>query len=170
MTAIEMMPCPPVERRADNPWPEWPKTLRTDYGHTEAMWKFGSDPRVYETTVKEVISDKGKIKAVRTVNVGFEQGALKEKAGTEKEMPCDLLLIAAGFIGAEDYLTDSVGVERTQRGTVKTAGEEEYASSVPGVFSAGDMHRGQSLVVWAIHEGLGCAAEVDRFLMGYSNL
>ncbi|MCR5510928.1 MAG: glutamate synthase subunit beta [Lachnospiraceae bacterium] len=170
VTAIEMMPCPPEVRRADNPWPEWPKTLRTDYGHTEAVWKYGSDPRVYETTVKEVISDKGKIRAVRSVNVGFEQGAFKEKAGTEKELPCDLLLIAAGFIGAEDYLTDSVGVERTQRGTVKTSSEDEYATSVPGVFAAGDMHRGQSLVVWAIHEGLGCAAEVDRFLMGYSNL
>ena len=170
VTAIEMMPKPPVERTADNPWPEWPKTLRTDYGHAEAIWKFGEDPRVYETTVKEVISDKGRIRAVRTVKVAMKDGRLTETEGTEKEIKCDLLLIAAGFIGAQDYLPDSAGIERTARGTVKTSDEDHYASNLPGVFTAGDMHRGQSLVVWAIHEGLGCAAEVDRYLMGYSNL
>ena len=170
VTAIEMMPKPPVERTANNPWPEWPKTLRTDYGHVEAIWTYGDDPRVYETTVKEVISDKGKIKAVKTVKVAFSQGKLTEVDGTEKELKCDLLLIAAGFIGAQDYLPDSAGIERTQRGTVKTADEDHYETNIHGVFAAGDMHRGQSLVVWAIHEGLSCAAEVDRFLMGYTNL
>ena len=170
VTAIEMMPKPPVERMANNPWPEWPKTLRTDYGHVEAIYKFGEDPRVYETTVKEVISAKGMIKAVKTVKVGFENGKLVEKEGTEEELKCDLLLIAAGFVGAQDYLPDSAGIERTPRGTVKTADEEHYAVNLPGVFTAGDMHRGQSLVVWAIQEGIHCAIEVDRYLMGYTNL
>ncbi|MCR4596003.1 MAG: glutamate synthase subunit beta [Lachnospiraceae bacterium] len=170
VTAIEMMPKPPVERREDNPWPEWPKTLRTDYGHVEAIWKFGDDPRVYETTVKEVVSDKGVIKAVKTVKVAFEGGKLTEVSGTEKEIKCDLLLIAAGFIGAQDYLPDSARIERTQRGTVKTCDEDSYATNLDGVFTAGDMHRGQSLVVWAIREGIHCATEVDRYLMGYTNL
>ncbi|MCR5594457.1 MAG: glutamate synthase subunit beta [Lachnospiraceae bacterium] len=170
VTAIEMMPKPPVERTEDNPWPEWPKTLRTDYGHDEAIWRFGSDPRVFETTVNDVISEKGMIKAVNTVKVAFEKGKLVEKAGSEKELKCDLLLIAAGFIGAEDYLPDSAGIERTQRGTVKTENEDKYSTNLDGVFTAGDMHRGQSLVVWAIREGMKCAAEVDTYLMGYTNL
>ena len=102
VTQIEMMPCPPVERAANNPWPEWPKTLKTDYGAEESIAKFGHDPRIYETTVKEVISEEGHIKAVRTVEVEFKmldgKRQLVERDGTEKTLPCDLLLVAAGFV------------------------------------------------------------------------
>ncbi|RKM57721.1 glutamate synthase subunit beta [Butyrivibrio sp. XB500-5] len=170
VTALEMMPKPPVERAANNPWPEWPKVLKTDYGHEEAISVFGEDPRVYETTVKSVTTDKkGSIKEIETVKVAFKDGKLTEVAGTEKKLKCDLLLIAAGFIGCEDYSADAFSVERSQRGTVIT-GEETYRVGDTKVFSAGDMHRGQSLVVWAIAEGRACAGEVDRYLMGYSNL
>ena len=170
VTALEMMPKPPVERTADNPWPQWPKTLRTDYGHEEAIAKFGDDPRVFETTVKEVISEKGKIKEIKTVQVKFDKGKLTEVKGTEKTLPCDLLLIAAGFVGAEEYLPKDAKTELGPRGTVATEDANSYATSVPGIFTAGDMHRGQSLVVWAIAEGKAAAREVDTYLMGYSNL
>jgi glutamate synthase (NADPH/NADH) small chain len=168
VTALEMMPKPPVERTANNPWPEWPKTLRTDYGHAEAIEVFGEDPRRFKTTVKRVISEKGKIKAIETVQVSFVNGKLTEEAGTEQTLPCDLLLIAAGFIGAEKPLPEAFGLEMTARGVVATS-EGKYATNVGGVFTAGDMHRGQSLVVWALAEGRACASEVDEFLMGYKN-
>ena len=155
---------------ADNPWPQWPKTLRTDYGHEEAIAKFGDDPRVFETTVKEVISEKGRIKEIKTVQVKFDKGKLTEVKGTEKTLPCDLLLIAAGFVGAEEYLPKDAKTELGPRGTVATEDADSYATSVPGIFTAGDMHRGQSLVVWAIAEGKAAAREVDTYLMGYSNL
>ena len=170
VTAIEMMPKPPAERAASNPWPEWPKVLKTDYGHEEAIQVFGSDPRVFETTVKSAIEDKkGNIKQIETVKVAFQDGKLTEVAGTEKTLKCDLLLIAAGFIGCEDYTADSFELKRTQRGVIAT---ETDSFNVPGtkLFSAGDMHRGQSLVVWAITEGKACAREVDEFLMGYTNM
>ncbi len=168
VTALEMMPKPPVQRTASNPWPEWPKTLRTDYGHAEAAEVFGADPRVFSTTVKKVISKKGTITEIETVEVYFEKGKLLEKAGSEKKLKCDLLLIAAGFIGAEKPVPEALGLEMTKRGTVATP-EGEYTTNVPGVFSAGDMRRGQSLVVWALAEGTACAAEVDGYLMGYRN-
>ena len=169
VTALEMMPKPPVERAASNPWPEWPKTLRTDYGHQEAIAVFGDDPRVFETTVKEVISDKNKaLKKIRTVQVTFADGKLKEVKGSEKELPCELLLIAAGFIGAEDYLPLAMGTPLGARHTVATSEENPYRTEVDGVFAAGDMRRGQSLVVWAIAEGKACAAAVDEYLMGYT--
>ena len=170
VTALEMMPKPPLERTADNPWPQWPKTLRTDYGHEEAIAKYGDDPRVFETTVKEVISEKGRIKEIKTVQVKFDKGKLTEVKGTEKTLPCDLLLIAAGFVGAEEYLPKDAKTELGPRGTVATEDADSYATSVPGIFTAGDMHRGQSLVVWAIAEGKAAAREVDTYLMGYSNL
>ncbi|MCR5798581.1 MAG: glutamate synthase subunit beta [Lachnospiraceae bacterium] len=170
VTALEMMPKPPVERRADNPWPEWPKTLRTDYGHDEASALFGKDPRVFETTVKEVIASKGKIKELKTVKCGFKEGKLVETEGSEQIIKCDLLLIAAGFVGAEDYLPKALKLELTQRNTVKTVADTGYATGKEKVFTAGDMHRGQSLVVWAIAEGKACAREVDAYLMGYTNL
>ncbi len=170
VTALEMMPKPPVERTASNPWPEWPKVLKTDYGHEEAIHVFGEDPRVYETTVKSITTDKkGKIKQLETVMVKFENGKLTEVAGSEKTLKCDLLLIAAGFIGCEDYTADSFQVKRDKRGCVETS---EGSYRIPGtkIFSAGDMHRGQSLVVWAIYEGRACAKEVDEYFMGYTNL
>ncbi len=170
VTAIEMMPKPPVERSASNPWPEWPKTLKTDYGHEEAVFLFGKDPRVFETTVKSVAVDKkNHIKSVETVKVAFKDGKLTEVAGTEETIKCDLLLIAAGFIGCEDYVAESLDLQRSPRGTVLT-GADGYRVGESKVFSAGDMHRGQSLVVWAVYEGRACAKEVDEYLMGYSNL
>ncbi len=168
VTALEMMPKPPVERRPDNPWPEWPKTLRTDYGHVEAEAVFGEDPRVFKTTVKKVISKAGKITEIETVETGFENGKLVFVKGTEKKIKCDMLLIAAGFIGAEKQIPEALGLELTGRGTVSTP-EGKYSTNIPGVYSAGDMRRGQSLVVWALAEGRACAQEVDEYLMGYKN-
>ncbi|WP_022932786.1 glutamate synthase subunit beta [Treponema bryantii] len=187
VTQIEMMPCPPVERAANNPWPQWPKTLKVDYGAEESIAKFGHDPRVYETTVKEVISENGHITAVRTVEVEFQtvdgKRQLVEKAGTEKTLPCDLLLVAAGFVGCEEYTAQAFGTELGPRGTVLTpevvsirpsgysttadysASPNGYATSVKKIFTAGDMHRGQSLVVWAIAEGRECARQIDSFLL-----
>ncbi|MCR4713979.1 MAG: glutamate synthase subunit beta [Treponemataceae bacterium] len=177
VTQIEMMPCPPVERAANNPWPQWPKTLKVDYGAEESIAKFGHDPRVYETTVKEVLSEGGHITAVRTIEVEFKmidgKRTLCEREGTEKTLPCDLLLVAAGFVGCEEYTSQAFGTELTARGTVASVGDSApesaspngYATSVPKVFTAGDMHRGQSLVVWAIAEGRECANQIDAYLM-----
>ncbi|MBE6354762.1 glutamate synthase subunit beta [Treponema sp.] len=162
---LEMMPCPPSERAADNPWPEWPKILKVDYGAEESISKFGHDPRIYETTVKEVISENGHISAIKTVQVEFVvkdgKRTLVEKAGTEKTLPCDLLLIAAGFTGCEPYTAQAFGVQTGDRGTVTAT---EYSTSLEKVFTAGDMHRGQSLVVWAIAEGRECAKQIDAYL------
>ena len=171
VTAIEMMPAPPVIRAESNPWPEWPKVLKTDYGHSEAIALFGKDPRIFSTTVKELLVSKGILRKVRTVQVRFANGKPEEVHGTEKILPCDLLLIAAGFTGCEPYTAEAFGVKRTQRGVVETAeGPEHYRTCVEKVFTAGDMHRGQSLVVWNVVEGRGCAREVDEYLMGYTLL
>ncbi|MGI6117776.1 MAG: glutamate synthase subunit beta [Bilifractor sp.] len=167
---LEMMPEPPKERLASNPWPEWPKVLKTDYGQQEAIALYGSDPRTYETTVKELITTKtGKLSAVTTVKVKFENRKMVEIPGTEETVRCNLLLIAAGFIGCQDYVADAFHVERGPRGTVLTD-PDQYRTNQEGVFTAGDMHRGQSLVVWAITEGRACAKQVDEYLMGYSNM
>ncbi len=170
VTALEMMKMPPRERTAANPWPEWPKVLKTDYGHEEAIHVYGADPRVFETTVADVIKDKkGNIKEIQTVKVAFQDGKMSFVEGTQKNIKCDVLLIAAGFVGCEDYTADAFSLKRTGRGTVQT-GDGGYRTDNNKVFSAGDMHRGQSLVVWAIAEGRACAREVDEFLMGYSNM
>ncbi len=170
VTALEMMPQPPVERAANNPWPEWPKILKTDYGHEEAIHVFGQDPRVFETTVKSITTDKkGNLKEIETVKVAFKDGKLTEVKGSEKKLKCEILLIAAGFIGCEDYTADEFALARGPRGTVTTSGKGYHVENTK-IFSAGDMHRGQSLVVWAIAEGRACAKEVDEYLMGYSNL
>lgn len=169
VTQLEMMPKPPQKRREDNPWPQWPLVLKTDYGQLEAIRVFGEDPRVYETTVQRLITEKGRLKAIRTVKVRFEKGRPVEVEGSEQELKCELLIIAAGFVGCEDYVANECKVKLTPRGTVETP-KDRYHSSVPGIFCAGDMHRGQSLVVWAIAEGRHCAAEVDEYLMGYTSL
>lgn len=169
VTQLEMMPEPPEERLPSNPWPEWPKVKKTDYGQQEAIDRFGHDPRIYETTVKELITKNGKLTGVKTVGVKFENRKLVEVPGTEQTLKCQLLLVAAGFVGCEDAAADAFGVKRTARGVVETA-PDAYRASADKVFTAGDMHRGQSLVVWAITEGRACAKEVDTFLMGYSNL
>lgn len=169
---LEMMPAPPEVRAAGNPWPEWPKVLKTDYGQEEAIFVFGKDPRIYQTTVKEFIKDgNGNLKAVRTVRLrpDREKGGFAEVEGSETVMEADLVLIAAGFLGAEDELVKAFGVERTGRGAIKT-GDGEYSTGVEGVFAAGDVHIGQSLVVRAIAEGLEAARAVDKSLMGYTNL
>ena len=171
VTALEMMPAPPSVRAPSNPWPEWPRVLKTDYGHEEAAARFGRDPRVFRTTVKELITKNGKLKKIRTVEVEFAGGKLTEVEGSEKILPCDLLLIAAGFVGCENYTAEAFGVRLTTRGVVETAeGPDHYRTNAEKVFTAGDMHRGQSLVVWNIVEGRGCAREVDEFLMGYTSL
>ena len=155
VTQIEMMPKAPDERAQNNPWPEWPKICKTDYGQEEAAAVYGHDPRIYESTVKEFIKDKsGKLKGVKTVRLVLD---------------ADIVLIAAGFLGAQKYVTDAFQVEVDQRANVKTA-SGSFQTSVENVFTAGDMHTGQSLVVKAIRQGRECAREVDGSLMGYTNL
>ncbi len=156
---IEMMGKPAEQRTESNPWPEWPKVLVTDYGQQEAIAVFGSDPRVFNTTIKEIISQDGKVTAVVTVNCEFKNGKLTHVEGTEKTIDADLVLIAAGFTGAEDYTT--VPYE-TQLPDKKA---ESFKTNKDKVFACGDMKRGQSLIVWAIREGVKCAKEVDDFLM-----
>lgn len=176
VTQIEMMPKAPDKRAANNPWPEWPKICKTDYGQEEAIAVFGHDPRIYESTVKEFIKDKnGRLKAVKIVKLAWEKdpqtGRMnsKEVAGSEKIMDCELVLIAAGFLGAQKYVTDAFKVELTPRTNMKTE-QDSFKTNVKNVFAAGDMHTGQSLVVKAIRQGRECAREVDESLMGYSNL
>lgn len=174
VTQLEMMPCPPAERQPNNPWPQWPKVLKTDYGAQESIEKFGHDPRVYKTTIKEVYQKDGKVCGIKTVQVEFKnvdgKRTLCEIEGSEKELPADLILIAAGFLGCEDYTAKAFGVPLSPRNTVATSGTDSYFTGTDKVFTAGDMHRGQSLVVWAIAEGRECAREIDEYLMGYSNL
>lgn len=166
---IEMMPKAPDERLESNPWPEWPKICKTDYGQEEAIAVFKKDPRIYETTIKEcILDDKKNLKQIKTVKVHFNNGKLEEVKGTEQILDCDLLLIAAGFIGVEDDLKKSFKLEKTQRNTIVTQPNSYQVKDK--YFTAGDCHRGQSLVVWAIHEGKECAKEVDAYLMGYTNM
>lgn len=176
VTMLEMMPQPPVERAANNPWPQWPRVLKTDYGHQEAIEVYGKDPRVYTTTVKEFIANK-KGEVIKAVLVKLESKKDEKTGrmmmvpveGSEQTVKADLVLIAAGFLGAQKYVTDAFKVELNPRTNVATK-PDQYATSVPKVFTAGDMHRGQSLVVWAIREGREAAKEVDQYLMGYTNL
>ena len=173
---LEMRPKPPGTRLASNPWPEWPKILKTDYGQEEAIAVFGTDPRVYQTTVKEFIKDaKGNLKKVVLVKLEAKKDEKTGRMnmvpveGSEKEVPCDIVLIAAGFLGAQNYVADAFGVKLNARTNVDTAAGK-YQTNVEKVFTAGDMHRGQSLVVWAIREGREAAAAVDLSLMKYSSL
>ena len=173
---IEMMPKAPEKRAENNPWPEWPKILKTDYGQEEAIAVFGHDPRIYEATVKEFIKDKkGDLKAVKIVKLTWEKDEqtgrmnMKEIPGSEQVLDAEVVLIAAGFLGSQKYVTDAFKVELNERTNVKT-GPGRYQTSVDNVFVTGDMHRGQSLVVWAIREGREAAREVDESLMGYTNL
>ena len=173
---LEMLPKAPDERALDNPWPEWPKVCKTDYGQQEAIAVFGNDPRVYQTTVKEFQKDKGgnvcKAVLVKLMPKKDEKTgrlAMEEVAGSEYTVDVDLVLIAAGFLGSENYVTKAFGVDVDGRTNVATS-PGAYGTNVPNVFAAGDMHRGQSLVVWAIREGREAAQEVDVSLMGYTNM
>ncbi len=168
VTQIEMMPKAPDTRAENNPWPEWPKVCKTDYGQQEAIAVFGHDPRIYESTVKEFVKDKnGNLKAVKDPATG--RMSSKEVPGSEQTLPAEIVLIAAGFLGSQKYVTDAFKVEVNQRTNVATQ-PGQYETNVKNVFTAGDMHRGQSLVVWAIREGREAARAVDESLMGYTNL
>ena len=170
------MPKPPVTRSENNPWPEWTKVLKTDYGQEEAIEVFGNDPRLYQTTVKEILKNKeGKLSKLKLVKLESKKEEktgrflMEEVDGSEYEVEADLVFIAAGFLGTEKYVTDAFGVEQNERMNVKTE-MDSYATNVKNIFVAGDMHRGQSLVVWAIWEGREAARAVDSYLMGYTNL
>jgi glutamate synthase (NADPH/NADH) small chain len=175
LSQLEILPRPPLARAKDNPWPEWPKTYKLDYGQEEAAAKFGGDPRVYLTTAKNFIGDDaGSVKEVHTVQIEWQrndkgQFTAVEVPGTDKVVPAQLVLLAMGFLGPEQPLLEQLAVERDARSNIK-AEHQKYTTNVRGVFAAGDARRGQSLVVWAFNEGRGAARECDRFLMGSTDL
>ncbi|MFT3950551.1 MAG: glutamate synthase subunit beta [Oscillospiraceae bacterium] len=168
---FEIMPEPAAKRDpVSNPWPEWPKKLKVDYGQDEAIFKFGADPRNYLISTKKIAGSKGAVKELHTVSVVWEKDAAgrfvpKELPGSEKVWEADLVLIAMGFIGPEDTVPAQLTLERDARTNVK-AEYGDFRTGTDNVFAAGDMRRGQSLVVWAIQEGKLCAREVDKFLTG----
>ena len=175
VTQLEIMPQPPATRAANNPWPEWPKIYRLDYGQEEAKALFGDDPRAYVRTATKFESNgAGHVAAVHTVEVKWERDENGRFTpihieGTEVVMPAQQVLLAMGFLGPESPLLDALGLEKTARSNVK-AEHEDYTTNKPGVFAAGDCRRGQSLIVWAINEGRGVARECDRYLMGATEL
>ena len=172
---LEIMPQAPLVRADNNPWPEWPKTHKMDYGQEEAAAKFGVDPRIYLNTATKFEGDAdGNVTAVHTVQVSWDKNDKGQFVptpvpGTEQVRPAGLVLLAMGFLGPEQPLLDSLGVERDARSNIK-AELGSFTTSIPGVFAAGDCRRGQSLVVWAINEGRGAARECDRYLMGETEL
>ncbi|NLV57807.1 MAG: glutamate synthase subunit beta [Clostridiales bacterium] len=171
---LEVLPQPPSHRTDSNPWPQWPLILKTDYGQEEAIALYGMDPRSFQTTIARLLDDgMGNLKAVRTVQLEpkIESGrrVMVPVPGSEKELPCELLLIAIGFLGSEAYVPQAFGAQLDERGNVKTK-DGTYYTGIGNVFAAGDMRRGQSLVVWAIAEGREAAKEIDAHLMGYTNL
>ena len=172
---VEILPQPPLERAQDNPWPEWPKTYKLDYGQEEAAAKFGADPRVYLTTAKKFIGDSdGNVTGVHLIQIRWDknekgQFVPVDVPGTDRIVSAQLVLLAMGFLGPEQPLLEKLAVERDPRSNIK-AEHERYSTSLPKVFAAGDCRRGQSLVVWAFNEGRGAARECDRFLMGTTSL
>jgi glutamate synthase (NADPH/NADH) small chain len=171
---LEIVPRPPLERAADNPWPQWPKVYKLDYGQEEGKALWGEDPRRYAIqTSKFAGDDSGNLKEIHTVLVEWvrDNGRASPRniPGSEKVLPAQLVLLALGFSGPENQLLDQLGVEKDARTNAK-AEHGKFATSVPGIFAAGDMRRGQSLVVWAINEGRGAARECDRWLMGETAL
>lgn len=172
---LEIMSQAPISRAADNPWPQWPKIHKVDYAHEEAAAKFGTDPRIYLTnTIKFEGDTEGNVVNVHTVEVSWEKNEKGQfipvsVEGTEKVRPAGLVLLAMGFLGPEQSLIDSLGLQKDHHSNIK-AEFEQYTTNVKGVFAAGDCRRGQSLIVWAINEGRGVARECDRFLMGQTEL
>jgi glutamate synthase (NADPH/NADH) small chain len=171
LTQFEILPPPPVQRASDNPWPQWPKVYRLDYGQEEAAALFGKDPRAYSVMTKRFLSDdRGCLRAVQTVEMDLADGnngrsLTSEIPGTEKEWPAQMILLAMGFLGPEtDGLLSQLGVLINERGNV--AVDQDEMTNVPKVFAAGYMSRGQSLVVWAIADGRRAAKGVDKYLMG----
>ena len=171
---FELMPQPPQERAADNPWPLWPHIFRVDYGHEEAKKSQGEDPRNYCLLSKGFIGDdNGNVTGVKTVQVQWtndeDRWKMEEVLDSEKIWEADMVLLAMGFLGPEHYVSDATGIEYDDRSNYK-AEHGKYSTSVKGVFAAGDCRRGQSLVVWGINEGREAAREIDRFLMGNTQL
>ena len=172
---LEIMSRAPDGRAADNPWPQWPKTFKTDYGQEEAAALFGKDPRIFQVTAKRFLGDaEGRVSGVTVVDVEWRRDAKgrlspEEIPGSERNLSAGLVLIAMGFLGPEEGILKAFEVEADERGNAK-ASYGSFATGVSAVFAAGDMRRGQSLVVWAIAEGRGAAREVDRYLMGSTRL
>ena len=166
---FELFPKPPAQRAANNPWPTWPRIFRTDYGHEEATKVQGQDPRVYSISSLNFIGENGKLTGVRTVEVEMKQGRFENIDGTEKDWPADLVLLAMGFLGPEHEVSDPLGVDYDDRSNFK-AEYGKYNTNIDKVFTAGDCRRGQSLVVRAINEGREAAREIDRYLMGETQL
>ena len=167
---FELFPEPPAERAPNNPWPTWPRILRTDYGHQEAMHRDGDDPRTYSISSTEFIDDgQGNVAGIRTVDVQMVDGRFENVPGSEREWKADLVLLAMGFLGPEHAVSDRLAVDYDERSNYK-AEYGAYRTAVDNVFAAGDCRRGQSLVVRAINEGREAAREIDRFLMGSTEL
>ncbi len=175
LVQLEILPKPPLERASDNPWPQWPKVYKMDYGQEEAAAVFGADPRKYLVTAKKFNGDdNGQLKSMNLVGIEWQKDDKgrfipKEIAGSEKTLPAQLVLLAMGFLGPEEAILNDLGVEKDERSNAK-AEYGKYATNIKGVFAAGDARRGQSLIVWAINEGRGAARAADEFLMGSSDL
>jgi glutamate synthase (NADPH/NADH) small chain len=171
VTQFEVMPMPPEKENKAMVWPYWPLKLRTSSSHDESDEK-GLLKREFAISTKEFIGKNGKVTSLKTVQVEFKDGKMAEVPGTEKEYPADLVLLAMGFVNPVATVLDSFGIDKDARGNAKASTEFTggYATNVPKVFAAGDIRRGQSLVVWAIREGRQAARAVDEFLMGESDL
>jgi glutamate synthase (NADPH/NADH) small chain len=174
LAQFEIVPRPPDDRAADNPWPQWPRVYKLDYAQSEAKARFGDDPRTYQISTKKFVGDeKGQLKELHTIKVEMKlvDGRMQftDIPGTEEVWRAQLVLLAMGFRGPEDFLVNQLGVERDTRTNVK-AEHGKFHTSLEGIFAAGDMRRGQSLIVWAINEGRGAAREADRWLMGETHL
>ena len=171
---LEIVPRPPLTRAPDNPWPQWPKVYKLDYGQEEAEAIFGADPREYAIQTTRFVGDEqGRLAQIHTVRVEWVKdngrSVPRNVPGSEQVFPAQLLLLALGFSGPENQLLDQLGVEKDARSNAR-AEHGKFATNVPSIFAAGDMRRGQSLVVWAINEGRGAVRECDRYLMGRTNL
>jgi glutamate synthase (NADPH/NADH) small chain len=175
MVNFELLPQPPEKRAPDNPWPQWPRIFRVDYGHEEVSAKFGNDPREFCVLSKEFIDDgNGNVAGIKTVQVEWTKDDsgrwnMKEVEGSEREWKAELILLSMGFLGPEHNVSEMLGFDLDERSNYK-ATHGAFTTSIPGVFAAGDCRRGQSLVVWAINEGRGAARSIDQYLMGSSKL
>ena len=164
-TNFELMPQPPMDRAPENPWPQWPRVFGVDYGHAEVMAVFGKDPRTYSVMTKEFIGDQnGHVKALITQDVEITHKGPRAIEGTEREWPADLVVLSMGFVSPEEYIAQELGLDLDQRNNIHAV-YGDYRTSLEGVFAGGDCRRGQSLVVWAIHEGRGVADATDKYLM-----
>lgn len=164
VTNFELMPQPPPERAVDNPWPQWPRVYGVDYGHAEVQAVFGKDPRVYSVMTKEFIGDEnGNVKSLVTQDVEITPKGPKAIEGSEREWPADLVVLSMGFVAPEDYIVKELDLDTDQRNNIHAV-YGDYRTSMEGVFAGGDCRRGQSLVVWAIHEGRGVAEATNQYL------